>query len=63
MVLLLGLWCASSAAILTLMAPLAAGLALPARIPAASQGTAGASADSPTSSALRSHNASASTAS
>jgi uncharacterized membrane protein len=55
-------WCASSAVILTLMAPLSAWRFLRGS-PTASQGTAGASADSPTSSALRSHSPSASTAS
>jgi uncharacterized membrane protein len=53
-------WCASSAAILTLMAPLAVWSFLRGAPP---QEDAGASAASPTSSALRSHNASASTAS
>jgi uncharacterized membrane protein len=55
-------WCASSAAILTLMVPLALWRFLRAGATAPQDG-AGASAESPTSSALRSHSPSASAAS
>jgi uncharacterized membrane protein len=53
-------WCASSAAILTVLAPMSVWRFFRGGAP---QDAAGASAGSPTSSALRSHNPSASTAS
>jgi uncharacterized membrane protein len=57
-------WCASSAAILTLMAPLSVWRFMRGdREAAGGQGAAGASAASPTSSALRSHSPSARVAS